>query len=286
MDPETEPTDQTTTTRILEINLISAQSLKIPKPLKPHRIHTYTIAWVDPKSKLRSHLDRVGSENPTWNEKFIFRVSPSFIYGDTSAVQFQIYACGFIKDYLIGNVRFLLSSSSLVSSKTGAVVGTPAFSALHIRRPSGRIHGVLNIAATVYECSDFAAFNGMSAVCFHDFVGEKSKSSGLSNRRREQRRLSWRLSPSYLSRVSSKKSEQSSSGAESSDCLIGSESTASSPAAVKESVEKVAGKKGWRSDGRGLLCGLMWQREFKLCPLDRDLVKSDGSDGKEDVKGV
>ncbi|KAK9051411.1 hypothetical protein SSX86_028038 [Deinandra increscens subsp. villosa] len=272
-----------TETRILEINLISAQGLKIPPSVNMRRMHTYTIAWVDPSAKLRSHLDRVGGENPTWNEKFIFRVSPDFISGDTSAVQFQIYACGYIRDYLIGNVRYLLSSSSLTSSRSGAVIGTPAFSAVHIRRPSGRVHGVLNIAATVYESSHFTAFNGMSAVCFHDLIGEKENDQEQNHNRRRERRISWHP---HLSRVSSKKSDQS-SGAESGDFTIGdsvdfsdgNESTASTSSAPTTELNAgvktaaiAAGKKGLKSDGRGLLCGLMLQRRFSFCPSDQNVL--------------
>ncbi|CAH1443545.1 uncharacterized protein LOC111876793 [Lactuca sativa] len=268
-------------TRILEINLISAQGLKIP-PSTKRKTHTYAIAWVDPTVKLRSSLDPVGGDNPTWNEKFIFRVTPDFIYGDTSAVQFEIYACGYIRNYLIGHVRYLLSSSSLTSSKTGAMIGTPAFSAVHIRRPSGRVHGVLNIAATVYEGSDFAAFNGMSAVCFRDLIGEKEN----DDKRRRERRLSW-----HPSRDGSKRSQRS-SGAESCDSPSvefsdGNDSTTSSSssslttAAFKDlngvrSTVQVAGKKNLKSDGGGLLCGLMLQRRFSYCPSDQNLLTLTG----------
>ncbi|KAJ9563367.1 hypothetical protein OSB04_008527 [Centaurea solstitialis] len=282
--------------RILEINLISAQGLKIPPSAKMRRMHTYAIAWVSPTAKLRSHLDRVGGENPTWNDKFIFRVSPEFIYGDTSAVQFEIYACGYIRDYLIGNVRYLLSSSSLTSSKAGggggAAIGTPAFSAVHIRRPSGRVHGVLNIAATVYESSAFAAFTGKSAVCFRDLIGENDD----EDKRRRERRLSW-----SLNRDGSRRSEQS-SGAESCDFPVrdsidfsdGNDSTASSSSAssrttaafkdvkgVRSTVHVAGKKKDLKSDGGGLLCGLMLQRRFSFCPSDQNLLTLAGFHGRK-----
>ncbi|XP_076910529.1 uncharacterized protein LOC143568204 [Bidens hawaiensis] len=266
-------------TRILEINLISAQGLKIPPSAKMHRMHTYAVAWVHPNAKLRSSLDRVGGENPTWNEKFIFRVPPEFIYGDTSAVQVEIYACGYIRDYLIGTVRYLLSSSSLTSSKTGAVIGTPAFSAVHIRRPSGRVQGVLNLAATVYESSNFAAFDGMSAVCFRDLIGEKE-----DEKRRRERRMSWQP---RLSRASSKKSDRS-SAVEDSD---GNESTASSSSSMTMTAFKdlngvvsteMAGKKGVKSDGGRLL-----NRRFSFCPSDQNLLALAGLHGtKHKCDGV
>ncbi|KAK1425248.1 hypothetical protein QVD17_20596 [Tagetes erecta] len=273
-------TPTSTKTMILEITLISAQGLKIPNSITNHPLHTYTIAWVDPSTKLRSHRDRVGGENPTWNEKFIFRVSPEFISGDTSAVQFQISACGFIKDYLIGNVRFLLSSSSLVCSKSGhsgsgIVFGTPAFSALHIRRKSGRVNGVLNIAATVYESLDFVAFNGMSAVCFHDLIGKNENDEYRYPR--SERRMSWH---SQLKRVGSEKSERSSD--DFSDGNESSESSLSSSVTVKDMdgeklTGEVAGKKGLKSDGGRWMCGLRW---FSLCPLDQSDLK------EEDVGGI
>ncbi|KAJ9536062.1 hypothetical protein OSB04_un000765 [Centaurea solstitialis] len=269
--------------KILEITLISAQGLKIPPSAMMRRMYTYALAWVDPTAKLRSHLDRVGGPNPTWNEKFIFRVSTAFISGDTSAVQFQIYAAGYITDYSIGAVRYLLSTSSVAT-------GIPTFSALHIRRPSGNIHGVLNIAATVYDGSHFASLTGRtSAVCFRDLIGKGYRSSSggdLFSERRFSR---------CLSRAGSKKSLQSSSEAESLDNLSveesvdfsdesGTDSTtaSSTPCATVTAVKdgngvrsgselvQVAGKKDGRSDGGGgLLCGLSLQR--RSGPSDQNL---------------
>ncbi|KAI3693418.1 hypothetical protein L6452_33253 [Arctium lappa] len=262
-------------TKILEITLISAQGLKIPPSAMMRRMYTYALAWIDPNAKLRSHLDRIGGENPTWNEKFIFRVSHDFINGDTSAVQFQIYAAGYISDYFIGTVRYLLSSSP-ISSRYGSIIGIPSFSALHIRRPSGRIHGVLNIAATVYDGSHFASLNGRSAVCFRDLIGKGNKTDYLFSERRLSR---------CLSHVGSKKSEQSSeaesfdlSFEESVDFSDGTDSTTSSSSttvtAFKDSNGvrsnlQVAGKRDWKSDGGGLLCGLTLQRGSS--PSDQNL---------------
>ncbi|XP_076923114.1 protein SRC2-like [Bidens hawaiensis] len=154
-------------TRILEINLISAQDLNKIRPIR--RMHTYVLAWVDPRTRLRSDLDRVGGENPTWNDKFLFRVSEDFINADISAVQIQIYAVGYIRDNFVGTVRYILSSSSPRSD------GIPCFSALHIRRRSGRVQGVLNIAATVFRGSDFPSLSGISAICVRDLIGKNNK---------------------------------------------------------------------------------------------------------------
>lgn len=247
-------------TRILEINLISAQNLKTPTA-NLRRMQTYALAWIDSSTKLRTRLDSVGGENPTWNEKFLFRSSPEFIGGDTSGVSVEIYAVGCIKDFLVGTVRFLLSSC--LSKNNG--IGTPAFSAVHIRRPSGRCHGVLNVAATVYDGSEFEMLSGLNAISFRDLIGE-----GENNRRRARR----------LSRVGSKRSEQSSGGdscdLDSVDFSDGAESTTSSSSnastVLKDCNREMAGNKDLKSDGLGLLCGLMLQKRIHFGPSDRNVA--------------
>ncbi|KAK1364268.1 C2 domain-containing protein [Heracleum sosnowskyi] len=242
--------------KILEISLISAQNLKTPST-SIRRMQTYAVAWIDPTNKLRTRIDRVGSENPTWNEKFIFRVSPDFISGDTSGVSVAIYAVGCIKNILVGTVRLLLSSC--LHKKTG--IRTPSFTAVHIRRPSGRCHGVLNVAATVYDGTEFEMLSGLNAVAFHDLIGEGEKSS---HRRSRERRLS---------RVGSKDSEFSPADSfdfDSADFSDGAESrtSSSSNASTVLNNADVAGPKAFKSDGLGMLCGLMLQRRFSFCPSD------------------
>ncbi|KAL8511537.1 hypothetical protein ACS0TY_018080 [Phlomoides rotata] len=43
----------------------------------------------------------------------------------------------------------------LCVSRIERSIGTPAFTAVQIRRPSGRFQGVLNFAAAVYYSSDY-----------------------------------------------------------------------------------------------------------------------------------
>ena len=74
-------------------------------------MQTYVLAWVDSANKLRTQVDRVGVENPTWNNKFIFRFSSDFLACDTSVVAIEIYAVRVIRDHLIGTVRILISNS-------------------------------------------------------------------------------------------------------------------------------------------------------------------------------
>ncbi|CAN4108349.1 unnamed protein product [Withania somnifera] len=252
-------------TLILEINLISAQSLKTTVA-NLRRMQTYALLWVDSSTKLRSKIDHFGGENPTWNDKFLFRVSSEFISSETSGVSVEIYAVGYIKDIIVGTVRLLISSCLSGIPNHGIGTATPAFTAVQVRRPSGRFHGILNIGAAVYSNTDFSLLNGLSAICFHDLMQEKE------NSRWRRRRLS---------RGGSKRSEHS-SGGESYDFSDGTDSTTSSSSssaamstALKDwncvrSVAEMAGKKDLKSNGGGLLCGLMLQKKIQLRPLDQN----------------
>ncbi|KAK7337999.1 hypothetical protein VNO77_18594 [Canavalia gladiata] len=155
------------TQQILEINLISAQGLKPPSSPR-RRLQTYAVIWIDSSTKLRTRVDKIGGRNPTWNDKFLFRVTPEFLSGDTSGVCVAIYAVGTFRDHLVGTVRFLISN--ILSSDADIV---PSFSAVQIRRPSGRFHGVMNIGAMVIDGSGFPALEKISAIGYRDLMGEK-----------------------------------------------------------------------------------------------------------------
>ncbi|KAL2509845.1 C2 domain-containing protein [Forsythia ovata] len=78
------------------------------------------------------------------------------------------------------------------------LTGTPAFTAVQIRRPSCCFHAVLNIAATVYDLSDFAILNKTHVLSFSDMMGKEKRES-------KPRR-------GKISRDGSKQSEQSFDG--------------------------------------------------------------------------
>lgn len=159
--------------QLLEINLISAQRLKPPPGLR--RVQSYAVAWVDPSAKLRTRVDRVGGENPTWNEKFIFHVPAGFLADDSpSAVSVEIYAAGgwYLPDSLVGTVRLLIGNERLLRRPRDA----PAFAAVGIRRPSGRIHGVLNVGAAILSRVSLRAAEALAwspAVGYRDLMGDE-----------------------------------------------------------------------------------------------------------------
>ncbi|XVF13909.1 hypothetical protein REPUB_Repub09cG0010400 [Reevesia pubescens] len=139
---------ETTNHQVLEINLISAQGLKEPSFKLHHHMKTYAVVWVDPSTKLHSRVDRLGAKNPTWNDKFLFEVSPQFLLGKTSAISVEIYA-------------------------VAAAMKTPAFGAYLIGNPSGDSFRTLNIGGMVLDPSaDFRALSKVSGVDYHYLTGE------------------------------------------------------------------------------------------------------------------
>ncbi|KAK8639683.1 hypothetical protein V6N13_138055 [Hibiscus sabdariffa] len=161
------------TNYILELTLISAQELK--KTLKFRRMKTYALAWIDSTVKVRTCIDRVGGVNPTWNDKFLFRVSSEFLYSETSGISIEIFADGIFRDSLVGTVR-LLVGNLLRTGSSYIPMRVPSFNAVQVRRPSGRFQGVLNVGASVLFGSDVPAMNNVPAINFRELIEEASKS--------------------------------------------------------------------------------------------------------------
>ncbi|XVF80163.1 hypothetical protein PTKIN_Ptkin15bG0048700 [Pterospermum kingtungense] len=153
---------------VLEITLISAQGLKEPSS-KFCRMETYAVAWTDSSVKLRTCVDHEGGGNPTWNDKFLFKVSSEFLFRETSGISIEIFAVGVFRDELLGTVRFLVSNF-LPSGSACRALKTPSCSAVQVRRSSGRFHGILNIGATVFAAADVPAMAAVSAIGFRDMI--------------------------------------------------------------------------------------------------------------------
>lgn len=102
-------------------------------------MRTYAVTWVHPGRKFTTRTDKHGQTNPTWNDKFAFRVDDVFLLSDNAAVNVEIYNVSWLHDVLVGIVHVPVgdlinpSPSSLSSSKT------TRFVALQVRRPSGRV---------------------------------------------------------------------------------------------------------------------------------------------------
>ncbi|XP_009795461.1 uncharacterized protein LOC107806289 [Nicotiana tabacum] len=131
---------------ILEISLISAQDLApVSKSLR-----TYALAWINPNKKRSTRIDNEGHNNPTWNDKFSFKVNDEFLYSETSAVHVEIYTVSWFRDVLVGTVHVLLNNliNPFINNSNGK-----RFVALQIRRPSGNPQGILNMGVSLIHSS-------------------------------------------------------------------------------------------------------------------------------------
>ncbi|KAJ7962503.1 Calcium-dependent lipid-binding domain-containing protein [Quillaja saponaria] len=253
-------------TQVLEINLISAQGLKVPSA-NLRRMQTHALIWVDSSTKLRTRIDRFGGENPIWNDKFLFRVTPEFLSSEISGVSVEIYAAGCIRDHLIGTVRFL-TSNLLSSISAGASESTPAFTAFQIRRPSGRFYGVMNISAMLLDGSDLPALNGISAIPYRELMGKSFRSLSRRDRRRSSKENGDCFSAGSCDNSCSESGDYS-DGCESS---TSSSSTTSTALRDWNGIRDLAGNKDLRmSNSVGFLCGLLTpQKKTHLTPSDRN----------------
>ncbi|KAG8369788.1 hypothetical protein BUALT_Bualt14G0050100 [Buddleja alternifolia] len=164
--------------QLLEINIISAQDLEpVSKKMK-----TYATAWMHQNRKLSSCVDSEGSNNPTWNDKFVFRVDDEFLRQDTSAIMIEIYAVHWFRDVLVGTVRVLVGNLIPPTRSHGHhgnhQIGM-RFVALQVRRPSGRPQGILNIGVALLDSSmrsmPLYTQLSMSAVGYRDLMDDPSQ---------------------------------------------------------------------------------------------------------------
>ncbi|KAF5465848.1 hypothetical protein F2P56_015815 [Juglans regia] len=164
--------------QLLELNLISAQDLaNVSRSMR-----TYAVAWVHPDRKLSTRVDTQGDNNPTWNDKFVFRVDDEFLYSDTSAIMVEIYTLHWFRDVHVGTVRVLVGN--ILPNTPRAFrqrnYQSPAgmrFVALQVRRPSGRPQGILNIGVGVLNSSMrsmplYTQLNSSGAVGYRHLMGE------------------------------------------------------------------------------------------------------------------
>ncbi|PPD74378.1 hypothetical protein GOBAR_DD28704 [Gossypium barbadense] len=119
-----------TPSRLLEINLISAQDLFSAS----NNMKTYAVVWVRQENKCTTKVDQSGGTDPTWNEKFVFKVDK-----DDAVISVEVYAAAWDKDATIGYVNVPLND---IFDSPSAVTRTLA---LPISRPSGRSQGILNM---------------------------------------------------------------------------------------------------------------------------------------------
>ncbi|KAJ9182342.1 hypothetical protein P3X46_006346 [Hevea brasiliensis] len=173
--------------QLLELNVISAQDLaKVSRKMK-----TYVVAWVHPDRKLSTRVDIQGHNNPTWNDKFVFRVDDEFLYGQTSAIMIEIYALHWFRDIHVGTIRVIVGN--LVpppqlhrQHRQHHVQLGMRFVALQVRRRSGCPQGILNIGVALLDTSMRSMplyTQNASAIGYRHLMGEKDPQMHNDNHR-------------------------------------------------------------------------------------------------------
>ncbi|OIW21232.1 hypothetical protein TanjilG_31100 [Lupinus angustifolius] len=138
--------------QLLELNVISAQDLATVG----RSMRTYAVAWIDPDRKLSTRVDSDGHNNPTWNDKFVFRVKEDFFYEDTSLITIDIYALHWFKDIHVGTAEVLACDLFPPPSKPSHNTYKPPtmqFMGLEVHRASGHPKGIVNIGVVVLDSS-------------------------------------------------------------------------------------------------------------------------------------
>ncbi|KDP33324.1 hypothetical protein JCGZ_12873 [Jatropha curcas] len=165
--------------QLLELNVISGQDLAQVS----RKMRTYAVAWVHPERKLSTRLDIYSHNNPTWNDKFVFRVDDEFLYRETSAIMVEIYAVSWFRDIHVGTVRVIVGNlippaEHKKHQKHGVQLGM-RFVALQVRRRSGRPQGILNIGVAFLDASRKSMplyTQTASAVGYRHMMGENKDS--------------------------------------------------------------------------------------------------------------
>ncbi|KAK7393284.1 hypothetical protein VNO78_21835 [Psophocarpus tetragonolobus] len=138
--------------QLLELNVISAQDLS----LVGRSMRTYAVAWIDPDRKLSTRVDSQGGVNPTWNDRFVFRVDEDFLCNEESVITIDIYALHWFKDIHVGTAHVLSGDLFPQPSQPHQNIYKSTgiqFMGLQVQRPSGRPKGILNIGAAIIDSS-------------------------------------------------------------------------------------------------------------------------------------
>lgn len=130
--------------KLLEIIVISAQDL----PAVSKMLRTFAAAWIYPDQKLSTRIDHQGHTNPTWNYKLVFRVDKKFLRSESSAITIEIYNVAWLRDLPIGTAQLFINHLSPPLMPNSPSMRSVA---LHIRRPSGHLQGILHVGINLTD---------------------------------------------------------------------------------------------------------------------------------------
>ncbi|KAL4637653.1 hypothetical protein ACB092_03G092600 [Castanea dentata] len=155
---------------LLEINLVSAQDLEPVSKV----MNTYAVTWLNPE-----HYT-----NPTWNEKFLFRVDNEFLNSNTSAIMVEIHASSWLRDILIGTFRVLVNNLLLPQATSRKGKSRMRIVPLQVRRLSSCPQGILNVGVTLLNrnISSLPIYRQFNASA----IGSEQQSNAMSYLQRSQ----------------------------------------------------------------------------------------------------
>ncbi|MCO5593455.1 hypothetical protein L7F22_047469 [Adiantum nelumboides] len=125
----------------INLNIISSQGLKRSR-FGP-KLQAYALAWIEPHTRLATHVDKTGDADPTWNTTLTFFVNKHL--ASKSLILIEIFNRGHLSDTLLGSVGVVVSN--LLNKNT--CQGGTQLCALQIRRASERAHRILNIGSMI-----------------------------------------------------------------------------------------------------------------------------------------
>ncbi|KAM1676562.1 hypothetical protein EV1_041613 [Malus domestica] len=127
----------------VQVKLTSAHDLKNVN-WRNGAVRPYAVVWVDPKRKCSSRVDEEGDTSPYWDETLTIPL-PGPVDGDTT-LHVDIVHAGSDPDTkpLIGSARLKLRE---VLDDVG--FDERASRTLHLKRPSGRPHGKVDVKVTI-----------------------------------------------------------------------------------------------------------------------------------------
>ncbi|KAL5211460.1 hypothetical protein ABZP36_022307 [Zizania latifolia] len=154
-DCSASPSPPPSTLQLLEVTVISAQDLH---RRFGRRVRAYAVAWADDAHKLRTGVDREGGGDPTWNDRFLFRVDDAFLRSETAAITVEVRAARRLgADPVLGLTRIVVSTFVGPSGSASSTRGTTGrqVAALQLRRPrSLRPQGIVNVAVALLDGTD------------------------------------------------------------------------------------------------------------------------------------
>uniref|UniRef100_A0ACD5Z4P2 Uncharacterized protein n=1 Tax=Avena sativa TaxID=4498 RepID=A0ACD5Z4P2_AVESA len=188
---------------LLEVTVISAQDLH--RRQLGRRVRAYAVAWTDGAArKLRTEVDLAGGADPTWNDRFLFRVDAEFLRSETAAVAVEVRAARRLgADAVLGLTRIIVST--FVRPSRLAAPAARQVAALQLRRPRTlRPQGVVNVAVALLGAAQaravapiYCAPGSPDAFAVKDLVAmrpalsriEEEQAEDLDHGRRRQKAL-------------------------------------------------------------------------------------------------